>query len=134
MIRKWLPERDFQFTQAKFLLLLLITSLCHISTLKKLRGKRTVVISRSTFASAGRYGGHWLGDNTARFSDLYLSIPGKVQKKNSIFQGVEWLKYSNNTLVSLSITLIYCEIVFPFHVCFRFIRNFAKISFNVLFL
>ncbi|KAJ7394088.1 hypothetical protein OS493_003764 [Desmophyllum pertusum] len=47
-----------------------------MSALKKLRGKRTVVISRSTFASAGQHGGHWLGDNTATFNDMYLSIPG----------------------------------------------------------
>ena len=49
-----------------------------ISALKKLRGKRSVVISRSTFPSAGLHGGHWLGDNTATFNDLYLSIPGKL--------------------------------------------------------
>lgn len=46
-----------------------------MSALKKLRGKRSVVISRSTFPSAGLHGGHWLGDNTATFNDLYLSIP-----------------------------------------------------------
>lgn len=47
-----------------------------MNTLTKLRGKRSVVISRSTFPSAGMHGGHWLGDNTATFNDLYLSIPG----------------------------------------------------------
>lgn len=47
-----------------------------MSALKKLIGKRSVVISRSTFPSAGLHGGHWLGDNTATFNDLYLSIPG----------------------------------------------------------
>ena len=49
------------------------------SALKKIRGKRSVVISRSTFASASRHGGHWLGDNAATFDDLYLSIPGEQQ-------------------------------------------------------
>jgi len=53
--------------------------ICFISALKKIRGKRSVLISRSTFASAGRHGGHWLGDNAATFNDLYLSIPGKEQ-------------------------------------------------------
>ena len=53
--------------------------LSFVSALKKLRGKRSVVISRSTFPSAGRHGGHWLGDNTATFSDLYLSIAGEYQ-------------------------------------------------------
>lgn len=47
-----------------------------MSALEKIRGKRSVVISRSTFPSAGLHGGHWLGDNTASFNDLYLSIPG----------------------------------------------------------
>uniref|UniRef100_A0AC35EZV9 Galactose mutarotase N-terminal barrel domain-containing protein n=1 Tax=Panagrolaimus sp. PS1159 TaxID=55785 RepID=A0AC35EZV9_9BILA len=40
------------------------------------RGNRSVVISRSTFASSGQFGGHWLGDNTARWADLQTSIIG----------------------------------------------------------
>jgi len=44
--------------------------------LKEVRGKRTIVISRSTFASSGRHGGHWLGDNESTWADLYYSIPG----------------------------------------------------------
>ncbi|VDO58742.1 unnamed protein product [Haemonchus placei] len=39
-------------------------------------GKRGVVISRSTFPSAGRYAGHWLGDNAATWEDLRSSIIG----------------------------------------------------------
>ncbi|KAI6211415.1 Maltase-glucoamylase, intestinal [Aphelenchoides besseyi] len=39
-------------------------------------GKRGQVISRSTFPSSGRYGGHWLGDNTARWEDLRTAIIG----------------------------------------------------------
>ena len=37
---------------------------------------RSLVISRSTYPSSGVYGGHWLGDNNAQWSDLYYSIPG----------------------------------------------------------
>ncbi|XP_048758029.2 lysosomal alpha-glucosidase-like isoform X2 [Ostrea edulis] len=43
--------------------------------LKTVRGKRPFVISRSTFAGQGHYGGHWSGDNFARYDDMYLSIP-----------------------------------------------------------
>ncbi|XP_059156797.1 uncharacterized protein LOC131941537 [Physella acuta] len=37
--------------------------------------KRTPMISRSTFASSGRFTGHWMGDNSALFTDMYYSIP-----------------------------------------------------------
>ncbi|CAI5447193.1 unnamed protein product [Caenorhabditis angaria] len=47
--------------------------------LPKTTGKRGAVISRSTFASSGRYGGHWLGDNTARWEDLQTSVIGIME-------------------------------------------------------
>ncbi|CEF71380.1 Glycoside hydrolase, family 31 and P-type trefoil domain and Galactose mutarotase-like domain and Glycoside hydrolase, superfamily domain-containing protein [Strongyloides ratti] len=49
--------------------------------LHKSTGKRGTVISRSTFPSSGKYGGHWLGDNTARWEDLKTTIIG-VQEFN----------------------------------------------------
>ncbi|CAJ0565183.1 unnamed protein product, partial [Mesorhabditis spiculigera] len=42
-------------------------------------GKRGAVISRSTFISSGRYAGHWLGDNTARWEDLQTSVIGAME-------------------------------------------------------
>ena len=44
--------------------------------LQNILKKRTLVISRSTFPSSGKYGGHWLGDNHSQWPDLRYSIPG----------------------------------------------------------
>ncbi|KAF8384945.1 aagr-2 [Pristionchus pacificus] len=44
------------------------------AVMEKTTGRRANVISRSTFASSGRYAGHWLGDNSATWSDLRTSI------------------------------------------------------------
>ena len=49
-----------------------------MSGMEKARNKRAVVISRSTFASSGKYGGHWLGDNSAGWNDLQVSIIGEL--------------------------------------------------------
>uniref|UniRef100_F6PTT1 P-type domain-containing protein n=1 Tax=Ornithorhynchus anatinus TaxID=9258 RepID=F6PTT1_ORNAN len=42
-------------------------------------GQRALVISRSTFPSAGRWGGHWLGKNTAAWDQLGKSIIGMME-------------------------------------------------------
>ena len=50
-----------------------------VETMKAVRktlGKRSLVISRSTFSGSGHHAGHWLGDNHATWDDLYLSIAG----------------------------------------------------------
>lgn len=39
------------------------------------RQKRPFVISRSTYAGQGQYGGHWSGDNFATYYDMAISIP-----------------------------------------------------------
>jgi alpha-glucosidase (family GH31 glycosyl hydrolase) len=43
--------------------------------------RRAPVITRSTIPSSGRYSGHWLGDNAARWEDLRVAIIG-VQEFN----------------------------------------------------
>ncbi|CAN0283402.1 unnamed protein product [Lampetra planeri] len=46
------------------------------SAMEELRGRRPLIISRSTFPSHGHYAGHWLGDNRSTWKDLACSIAG----------------------------------------------------------
>ncbi|CAH3034609.1 unnamed protein product [Porites lobata] len=46
---------------------------------RKSTRKRSLVISRSTFPSSGKYAGHWLGDNNASWDQLYASIIGMLE-------------------------------------------------------
>ncbi|XP_064228866.1 LOW QUALITY PROTEIN: probable maltase-glucoamylase 2 [Aotus nancymaae] len=46
---------------------------------QKVTGQQGVVITRSTFPSSGRWGGHWLGDNRAAWDQLGNSIIGMME-------------------------------------------------------
>uniref|UniRef100_A0A2K5PEH4 Maltase-glucoamylase 2 (putative) n=1 Tax=Cebus imitator TaxID=2715852 RepID=A0A2K5PEH4_CEBIM len=46
---------------------------------QKVTGQQGVVITRSTFPSSGRWGGHWLGDNRATWDQLGNSIIGMME-------------------------------------------------------
>ncbi|XP_055924609.1 lysosomal alpha-glucosidase-like [Argiope bruennichi] len=45
----------------------------------KALNQRSLIISRSTYPSSGRYVGHWLGDNKSIWDDLYRSIIGMLE-------------------------------------------------------
>uniref|UniRef100_A0A4X2KUT5 Lysosomal alpha-glucosidase n=1 Tax=Vombatus ursinus TaxID=29139 RepID=A0A4X2KUT5_VOMUR len=53
----------------------LTEAIASYDALVKIRGKRPFVISRSTFASHGRYAGHWTGDVFSSWEQLYYSVP-----------------------------------------------------------
>jgi Glycosyl hydrolases family 31 len=46
------------------------------SALRRILGKRSLVISRSSYPSQGRFGGHWTGDVYSVWDDLSHSVPG----------------------------------------------------------
>ncbi|KAF9220372.1 glycoside hydrolase family 31 protein [Gyrodon lividus] len=71
----------------------------HLALQSVLAGKRPFLISRSTFPSAGKWTGHWLGDNYSKWQYLYLNIQGVLQFQ--IYQipmvGADTCGFNDNT-------------------------------------
>lgn len=49
------------------------------SAIRALDNKRSLIISRSTYPTSGKYSGHWLGDNTASWTHLKYNIIGMLE-------------------------------------------------------
>ncbi|KDQ51365.1 glycoside hydrolase family 31 protein [Jaapia argillacea MUCL 33604] len=62
-------------------------------------GKRPFMISRSTFASAGKWTGHWLGDNYSKWQYMYFNIQGVLQFQlfHIPFVGADTCGFNDNT-------------------------------------
>ncbi|KAL0215768.1 hypothetical protein P9112_007952 [Eukaryota sp. TZLM1-RC] len=46
------------------------------NSLNQILNKKSLLVTRSSFAGSGRFTSTWLGDNAAIFDDLFYSIPG----------------------------------------------------------
>ncbi|KAJ7236328.1 glycosyl hydrolases family 31-domain-containing protein [Mycena rebaudengoi] len=64
-----------------------------------LPGQRPFIISRSAFASSGKWAGHWLGDNYSKWEYMYLSIQGILQHQmfQIPFVGTDTCGFQGNT-------------------------------------
>ncbi|KAJ7318767.1 glycosyl hydrolases family 31-domain-containing protein [Mycena albidolilacea] len=64
-----------------------------------LPGQRPFIISRSAFAGAGKWAGHWLGDNFSKWEYMYYSIQGVLQHQmfQIPFVGADTCGFNDNT-------------------------------------
>eukprot|EP00026_Physarum_polycephalum_P002843 Phypoly_transcript_02852.p1 GENE.Phypoly_transcript_02852~~Phypoly_transcript_02852.p1 ORF type:complete len:845 (+),score=106.60 Phypoly_transcript_02852:55-2589(+) len=84
--------------------------------LEKLRGTRSVVISRSTFASSGHHNGHWLGDNHSTFEYLANSIAGilSMQLFGVMQVGADICGFNGDTTMELCARWMQLGSLYPF--------------------
>ena len=89
-------------------------------------GKRPFIIGRSTFAGAGKWAGHWGGDNTSLFANMFFSISQALSF--SLFGipmfGVDTCGFNENASEELCARWMALSSMFPFY------RNHNVLSAN----
>ncbi|XP_074048617.1 sucrase-isomaltase, intestinal [Macrotis lagotis] len=84
--------------------------------LQRTTGKRGIIISRSTYPTAGRWGGHWLGDNYANWENMEKSIIGMMEFSlfGISYTGADICGFFNNSEYELCLRWMQLGSFYPF--------------------